>query len=77
MRATTPGKAGVSCDRRRRIYVSIWANITISDAHHYFMAHAIEACMRQFKAAWERLAADRARLTEFMAMKRPVRRNKS
>ena len=34
-------------------------------------------CMRQFKAAWQRFASDRARLTEFMAMKRSVRRNKS
>ena len=34
-------------------------------------------CMRQFKAAWQRFASDRARLTEFMEMKRSVRRNKT
>ena len=27
-------------------------------------------CMRQFRAAWDRIAADPARLTEFLAMKR-------
>jgi hypothetical protein len=27
-------------------------------------------CMRKFRAAWDRFAADPARLTEFLAMKR-------
>jgi hypothetical protein len=27
-------------------------------------------CMRKFRAAWERFAADQAQLTEFLAMKR-------
>jgi hypothetical protein len=27
-------------------------------------------CMRQFRAAWEQFSADRARLTEFIDMKR-------
>ena len=30
-------------------------------------------CMRQFKAAWERFAADEANLTEFLNMKRKRR----
>lgn len=31
-------------------------------------------CMRRFKAAWERFSSDPARLTEFLEMKRRVRR---
>jgi hypothetical protein len=31
-------------------------------------------CMRRFRAAWDRLSSDPARLTEFLEMKRKARR---